>query len=259
MKNLAYSLIGIVFILFVVSACNKFADLTSLKGDLASLNGKLAVTKSTVKIMEPDSMLLVGAKTSDTFVWSVTPSGYDSLITKNNAGLIFFKKSGNYVVSVSDNGATPITAAITVTDSVYHTPVQYTTTPLTGDQITLVPHLYKSQTSDSTYLYFVAQTKNSYCGISKLNVADSLVNNTYAIGFVNVVQPSPCVIGDSPIAAVINFTQNIPAPLSNGTFPLSVTLNGITYTGSIVITPTNITYNWNYSSGVLIAPKQISR
>jgi len=251
MKNLVYCFFTLLVISIVVSACDKF-------GDLAAIKGKLAVSKSTVKINQPDSLVLVGATATDAFTWTVTPSGHDSLITKNNQALIFFKRAGTYTVGVTDNGAAPVSASITVNDSVYHAPVQYTSTPLTGDQITLVPHYYKSPTADSAYLYFVAQTKNYYCGISKLAVSSSLVNNNYSIGFLNVVQPSPCVIGNGPIAAVINFTTNQPGPLPVGTFPLTVTLNGTTYSGTIVISTTAITFNWNYTSGVLIAPKVIS-
>ncbi|HEY2580278.1 MAG TPA: hypothetical protein VGI43_00640 [Mucilaginibacter sp.] len=135
----------------------------------------------------------------------------------------------------------------------------YTTTPLTGDQITLVPHFYKSPTADSSYLYFVAQTKNFYCGISLLHTSYSLVNNVYTIGFLDVVQPSPCIIGQNPIAAEIKFTQSPAGNVPVGTFPLTVTLNGTTYTGSIVISSTSVSFSWAYTSGVLIAPQQISR
>jgi hypothetical protein len=135
----------------------------------------------------------------------------------------------------------------------------YSTVPLTGDQITLVPHFYKSPTADSSYLYFVAQTKNFYCGISLLHTSYGLTNGNYSIGFLDVVQPSPCIIGDSPIAATISFTTSPADSMPVGTFPLSVTLNGITYTGSIVSSSTSIAFNWTYTSGVLIAPQQISR
>ncbi|MDB4905033.1 MAG: hypothetical protein JWQ63_4314 [Mucilaginibacter sp.] len=137
-------------------------------------------------------------------------------------------------------------------------PVKYTTTPLTGDQITLVPHFYKSPTADSSYVYFIAQTKNYYCGISLLHTSYNFANGNYTIGFLDVVQPSPCVIGDGPIAATINLTQN-GGPMPVGTFPITVTLNGTTYAGSMVSSSTSITFNWNYTSGVLIAPQQISR
>ncbi|MDB4920944.1 hypothetical protein [Mucilaginibacter sp.] len=251
MKNLIYGLLALSLTLFVISACNK--------GSLSdNKNGQLTASSYKVKINQPDSLLLVGAKATDTTRWSIVPSGHDSIITKNNTALIFFKKPGSYLVKAI-NGITTATASVTVSDSVYHPAGQHTIVSLIGDQVTLVPHYYKSKTSDSAYLSFVAQTHNSYCSNSSLKFADSVVNNSYGIGFLNVIQPAQCTLGITPIAAVINFTQNQPDSLPNGTFPLNVTLNGITYTGSIVATTTTITFNWNYNAGVLIAPKQISK
>jgi hypothetical protein len=106
----------------------------------------------------------------------------------------------------------------------------------------------------------VAQTKNTYCGSSTLVTSYSVDNSgNYTIGFLNVSQPSPCGIGQGTISSVINFTQNPATNMPNGTFPLSVTLNGTTYTGSIVATSTTITFNWNYTAGVLISPKSVNR
>jgi len=252
MKKSIYGLMALMLVLFMMSACNKFGDLPG------SQNGKLVASAYKVDVNQPDTLLLGGAKSTDTVKWSVVPSGFDSLITQNNKALVFFKKAGKYQVNATDKGVTASTY-ITVSDSVYHPVITYNYIPLTGDQITLVPHYYNNPTADSSYLSFVAQTQKSYCGISKLAVADSLINNNYGIKFLYVIQPTPCTIGQSPIAATINFTQNLPGTLPDGTFPLSVTLNGTTYTGSIVATSTTITFNWNYTSGVLIAPKQISR
>ncbi len=67
------------------------------------------------------------------------------------------------------------------------------------------------------------------------------------------------VSATSTISAGVNFTQNETKTLANGTYPLNVTLNGTTYTGSIVVATSSITFNWNYTAGVVITPKQISR
>ncbi|HEY4326605.1 MAG TPA: hypothetical protein VGN20_21650 [Mucilaginibacter sp.] len=145
------------------------------------------------------------------------------------------------------------------TDTVATPPVQYATTPLTGDEITLVPHFYKSPTADSSYLYFEAHTKNSYCGTSLLHASYQLVNNNYIINFLDVIQPTPCVIGQNPVATELSFTQSPAGNVPLGTFPLNVTLNGTTYTGSIIVSSTSVSFSWAYTSGVLIAPQQISR
>ena len=249
MKNLIYGTCALLLALFVVSACTK--------GGLGGPAGQLKASAYKVAINQPDSLLLNGAKTTDSVHWSVSPAGFDSIITKNNAALLFFKKAGTYQVTATDPPMAPATVSITVTDSVYHPKTTYTNLPLTTDQITLVPYYHAF--ADSSYLSFVAQTHNYYCSNSQLTVADSLVNNHYGIHFLYVSQPDPCVLGQTPIAAVLNFTQNQPGLLPNGTYPLSVTLNGTTYTGTIVATSTTITFNWNYTSGVLISPKQINR
>ncbi|BAU52238.1 hypothetical protein [Mucilaginibacter gotjawali] len=252
MKKSLYGLTALLLVFCLISACNKFGDLPG------SQNGKLQASAYKVDIDQPDTLVFAGAKSTDSVKWSVIPSGFDSLITQNNKALIFFKKAGKYQVSAAAKGVAASTN-ITVSDSVYHPVTSYNYVQLTGDQITLVPHFYSAPLADSSYLSFVAQTQKSYCGTSRLVVADSLISNKFGINFLYVKQPTQCTLGESPIATVINFTQNLPGTLPNGTFPLSVTLNGTTYNGSIVATSTTITFNWNYTSGVLIAPKQISR
>ena len=252
MKNLIYGILALALAAFTITACNKY-------GNLPGESGKLVASSYKVDINQPDTLLLSGAKTTDTVHWTVTPAGYDSIITKNNVAEVFFKKAGVYQVQAIDAPMAPANVSITVADSIYKPVITYSYSSLTGDQITLVPHFYNNPGADSTYLSFVAQTKNYYCGSGKLLFTDSLMNNSYGILFQSVKQPSPCTIGEIPIAAVINFTQNVPNPLPNGTFPLSVTLNNTAYTGSIVVTTSTITFNWNYTSGVLISPKQISR
>jgi hypothetical protein len=249
-KKSIHGILVLMLSLYVISACNK-------SGNLSGPAGTLVASSYKVKINQPDTLLLNGAKTTDTVHWSVTPAGCDSLITKNNAALIFFKKAGVYQVKALDNGLSPAMVSITVSDSVYQPPVTYISTPLIGDQITLLPFYHTS--SDSSYLQFIAVTKNFYCSDSQLLTRDSLVNGQYGINLLRVEQPSQCTTGQSPLSPTINFTVGQPAPLGNGAYPLSVTLNGTTYTGSIVVTTTTITYNWNYTSGVLISPKQVSR
>lgn len=251
MKKVIFGFIILLLAFLGISACNKFGDLTGKQGQVVA-------TLYNVKINQPDSLLLVGAKTTDHVLWSVLPSGYDSLVTKNNVALFFFKKAGSYTVNAVD-GLTNASTSINVSDSVYYPVTQHATVPLTGDQITLTPYFFKSQTSDSTYLSFSVQTKNSYCNTSSIKFADSVVNNSYDISLLGITVPVPCIIGATQIGTVINFTQNEPNSLPNGTFPLNVTLNGTTYTGSITASSTTITFNWTYTSGVLISPTQISR
>ena len=161
---------------------------------------------------------------------------------------------------LATNNANATTNTKSDTIPVTPTKTTYSTVPLTGDQITLVPYYYKSQTADSSYLYFIAQTHNYYCGTSTIDYTANIdANSHYAVSFIDVSQPSPCTIGQLPLGQAINFNHSAPNTIPNGTFPLSVTLNGTTYNGSIVATSASIAFTWSYTAGVLIAPNQISR
>lgn len=253
MKTLIYFILSLVPAFFIIEGCNKVND--------ASLKGQLVASKSMVKINEPDSLELVGATTTDAFKWTVSPTGYDSLITSKNKALVFFKKSGTYTIQVSDNGATPVSKTITVNDSVYTTPSSTITLSLAGDQITLKPAYYKSATADSSYIYFTATTTNSYCNVNRLNFTygiDSL--NQYNFNFKNVIQNGTCTVSTAPLVSyAIKLIKSGSPVLADGTYPFNVILNGTTYTGTIAVSSTNIIFNWNYTSGVLVSPKQISR
>lgn len=252
MKNLTYGFVALLLVIFAISACNKLND-PSVKA------GQLIASKSTVEINEPDSLLLVGAASTDSIRWSVTPTGSDTLITLKNKGLVKFTKAGSYQVKTISNGKATATTSITVSDSIYHAAGQQYVVPLTGDQITLVPHYYHNATGDSSYVYLIAETSKSYCANGTIYLSWGLNNGTYNINLMGVAEKSPCTINSAPINAIIALTQNNPAILPGGTFPLSATLNGTTYTGNMVVTTANITFNWNYSSGVLISPKQINK
>ena len=192
MKNFAYGLIAfalVLLIMFTLHGCTKSA--------MNAIPGHLVASSASVKVNQQDTLLLAGASSSDSIRWSVTPAGSNSLATKLNGGLIWFNKAGTYTVSASANGATPATVTITVTgatttaaasnpqDTVAKQTTQttYTQLLLTGDQVTLVPYFYKSTTADSSYLKFVAQTRNFYCGTSTLVVSTSFKQQQLCYGF----------------------------------------------------------------------------
>ncbi|MDB5009955.1 MAG: hypothetical protein JWQ06_744 [Mucilaginibacter sp.] len=268
MKNLAYSVLALCFALLIIQGCSK--------GVLSSLNGKLVASKSTLAANAVDSVLYVGASASDSIKWSVTPAGFNTLGLNKNLAIITFNKAGTYTVQATVNGGAPATTTITVTPA---TPITNPVPPvpadsvitqsglvsLAGDQITLLPNYYKSKLGDTTYIYFTAETTKIYaCGNSVINFTKSLdANNNFSLNFISVQQPagSACQKAAGAIATgIIPFMQNSQNPyMTPGVYPLTVTLNSITYTGSIVITTTDITFNWNYTSGVMIAPKHFSR
>jgi hypothetical protein len=153
-----------------------------------------------------------------------------------------------------------------VTDTVptHPTPPKDTTktAPLTGDKITLQAGLFKSSHSDTGYVYFVAHTSNLYCASGKVNFTNSLsANNNFSINLINAQVPITCIGSTAQLSSgVIAFWQNSQNPyLVNGSYPISVTLNGSTYTGSMSVSPTTITFNWTYTTGVVITPTQLAR
>lgn len=251
MRRLAYCLLALLPAYFIIQGCNKAIDLPGAKGQLVA-------SKTELKINEPDALEMIGAAASDSIKWTVTPSGFDTLLTKNNTAAIVFTKAGTYTVKASVNGATPASVSITVNNDVYTGPKLNNIIPLAGDQITLTPAVYKSANADTTYIYFTAKTANYYCSTNRLNYSKSLVNGTYSLNFVNVTQYTNCTGGTSNLQTGIAFKQTAPA-LSNGTYPLNVVLNGTTYTGSIAVSATNVIFNWNYTTGVMITPKQVNR
>jgi hypothetical protein len=253
MKSLTYSVLAFCISLFIIMGCNKY-------GDLYGSPGPLVASKSAVEINEPDSLLLVGAKATDSLLWSVVPSGYDTLVTRNNAAQIEFTKAGSYTVKVSDKGGTPATTTITVNSSVYVNPNKNTIIPLTGDQITLTPGYFKNKAGDTSFIYFTAQTTDYYCATDRLVFSYYLDGySNYVLSFTNVQQFNNCTGNTARISAGVNFNQKELTPLPNGTYALTVNLNGITYVGNIVVSSTTINFDWKYTSGVMISPQQINR
>jgi len=251
MKKLAYALTALVLVLSIVQGCKKSSSLkpnTSQPGNI----------KSSLKVNQPDSIVFAAAPSTDSVHWIITPSGFNSLRTKGNKAVFSFIKSGTYTVKGIADNTDSVKTTIKVNDSVYNPP-HYAYVPLTGDEIRLTPNFYIDKKADTSYIFFTAQTTNTYCGNGKLEMAYSLYDNTYTLNFLNVMQPDPCTAGGSILFGYIYYTTNPSAPLANGNYPLIITLNGTTYTGSITVTSAAITFNWNYTSGVVLMRKQITR
>jgi hypothetical protein len=259
MKTLTY--IAIFFaLLFAFNACTKVGYTTE----------HLDATHATIKIGQTDSLELVGAAASDSIKWSVSPAGFNWMVNSHNHAIVNFNKAGVYIITTLVNGTTNYNYTITVTNEVYNPAPppangQATHISIAGDQITLLAHYNKSTQSDSAHVYFNAQTTNNYqCSNSYLNYTHSLdASGHFSIGFIDMYQPAlkDCTTGNTTITSpVIPFMQSVQNTyLANGTFPLTVTLNGTTYTGSLTITVTDVTFNWTYTSGVMITPQHFTR
>ncbi|HVV55017.1 MAG TPA: hypothetical protein VHC47_06825 [Mucilaginibacter sp.] len=251
MKNLIYLLPGLLVVLSITQGCKKLDD--NSPQNIQTIQGK-----RTLKINQPDSISLDGIVNPSSVKWSVTPTGFNTESTVNGIAIFVFSKSGAYTIKGTAEGGKTLAATVTVSDSVYVP--QYTTYPFTGDQILLTPYLHEDKQADTAYIYFTATTVNSYCNSSRLDISSYVdVNNNFTMGFLDIVEPDVCTTGEGPVSVNVNYTQNPARALENGTYPLSVTLNGMTYTGNIVVTSASISFDWNYTSGVTISPKQISR
>ncbi|GAA4324437.1 hypothetical protein GCM10023149_26030 [Mucilaginibacter gynuensis] len=258
MKKLTYNLIVAIIALLITQSCKKL--------DQSTVGYELVASKTILKIQEPDSLLVLGASANDSINWTVAPSGFSNIIKRGNAALAIFRKAGNYTVTATVNGSSPVSTTITVTDSVYQpAEPQPTHIPLTGDQIVLHANFYEHAETDSAYLYFTAITTKHYtCGNSIINYTKSLdAANHFGLTFIDVTKPADpaCLPGGGAISSdIIDFRQHTGTPyLTDGTYPLTVTLNGTTYTGSITVTATSINFSWPYTAGVTITPLHINR
>ncbi|NHA03167.1 hypothetical protein G7092_05150 [Mucilaginibacter sp. HC2] len=131
--------------------------------------------------------------------------------------------------------------------------------PLTGDQITLAPGFSPSAVGDSVSISFNAHTTNLYCAQGTLQYQAIIdYNKNFSIDFFNVREPGVCPVGAKiPMVASPVLIRHV--NLANGNYPLKVILNNTTYTGSITVSSANITFNWTYTSGVVISPKILNR
>jgi len=251
MKRLFPGFLVLMIAVFVWVACNK-------NGGFNAPSGKIAVSKLKVKINEPDTMALVNADTTKAVTWSITPSDLDTLQTQKNAARIRFTKAGKYTVKASNNGIESAPITITVTDSVFvRTP---SLTPLNADEvITLTPKYVKATSTDTAYFAFTMTTKDTYCGNSVLEfgVYYDAQTQIYYMTFDGAGHAFQCTDKYSTLTAYIGF--NFVHSFANGTYPLQVGMNGQLYHGSITITSTAVTFNWPYTTGIIVAPLQLSR
>ena len=258
MKTLTY-LIAFFALLFMFNACTKVAGVNGIQ---------LVAGSANIKTGQLDSLELTGTATTDSVKWAVSPTGFNGMYYKGNHAVVNFNKAGTYTVTATLNNATPYSTTINVTQTTA-TPADTTTTtathvPLTGDQITLTAHYSKSTLSDSAYVYFTAQTTNFYYCLNTYLTYNTAINSSgFTLNIVDAVKPATaaCQVGSKRLTTGnIPFRQSLVNNLlPTGTFPLTVTLNGTTYTGSVIVTTTDINFSWAYSAGVTITPLHITR
>jgi hypothetical protein len=250
MKNSTYGFLAIVAVIFTIAACTK-------DGKLNAPVGHIAATYTNLQINEPDLMALVGADSTKTVDWSITPAGSDILTSQNIAARVEFSKAGVYTVHASQTGFASASITIKVSDTVYSPNKPFSA----GEQITLVPKYVKSATSDSSYLAFTATTKNSYCANSSMDFGafyDFASTFSYYMQFEFVVTDGNCE-GSAHLTGYFDYSP-YQASLTNGIYPLYISFNGQpNVEGSIEITTTSIIFHWDNTLAVRIVPSTLSR
>ncbi len=226
----------------------------------------LTLSKTTVKMGEP-LVVATNANGSNLVTkWSVTPSVNTWISSSNKKTVILFSSPGAYVVTASyfSDSAAPgpydsSSSPVTVLDSLYNDTIVHcnaiSQTPISsGDEITLTPISYKD-----TGLVLLAHTQelygNYYPSLGNVESTDS-ASGAYVFGF-GVVTEYPCsnwTSGPTPATGSLSF-----AGLTIGTHTVTIALNGIPYQGNLIVTDTDCTITWNYSSGVIISPKHIQK
>jgi hypothetical protein len=265
MKNLKLiAVAGLMALMafIVLQSCEKekLADI----GD-----GKIKATKTEVEIFTPDTLLFTGATSTDSVKWNVTPIANNTVHVKKNAAVIYFAKEGTYTVTaqkfsggvtqsiiitvvprkppvfVEDPGTTNTNVATTVSDTTQFVPI-------TGD-VVVGGGLWREPNSGKVVVNFSPRTVNNYCqrGIMQYTAVIDASQNL-SIDIVNIRQPVGCAgaNGTDHTAGADQVFKN--KLLDNGTHQFKITLNGVTYTGTIVITATTMVVNWPYTSGVIV-------
>jgi hypothetical protein len=260
MKTLASVFLSFCLLLTLVVACTKNSRSSSDKSTLTLSNTK-------VKMGEP-LIVTTNALSGPGLVtrWSVTPALNSWISPSSNSSVIVFSNPGTYVVTASyfsdsttsvpyDSSYSPVivTDSVYTNDSTVHCGAVQLISINSGDQITLTPLPYTSDTG----LVLIAHTQNLYGNqYPYLNYTFTEdMTGGYHVDFTGVSK-YPCgytTDGATPATSILSFNS------ASGTHDIIITLNGTTYTGSLVVTDTSYTFTWSYTSGVIISPLQIQK
>ena len=258
MKNKFNSILIVGLATLFATACTK--DVSSPGTSVVTLSSQ------NVKMGEPLTVATNATSSNLYTSWSVKPSANTWISSPSSSKpTILFYSPGTYIITANnfaDSSASEpydsSSTTVVVSDSVYH---NYAVCALigqepiaSGDQITLMPISY----SDSG-LVVLAHTQDKYgndypsLGV----VAASSTSGTYNFAFNNVTW-SPCTgyttLVPTPASGILSFSA-----LGTGTYNVTISLNGVNYQGSLLVTDTDCTFIWNYTSGIIMSPLQIKK
>ena len=242
------------------------------KNDNNQDNPVVTLSKSTVKIGEP---VIATTNSNEVVRWSVKESPTNTWISSSkNKSAIIFSIPGTYAVTANyfldSTAASPYvssSSSVIVTDSIYNHAsdahlkcLAILENPLNSDeQITLTPVSYTNNG-----LVLVAHTLDTYGAFFPILAYTQMSDITtgYGFSFSNILTypcdlPHPSGI-ELPGTASITFGGNN-HPLQNGESDVTFNLNGTIYKGTLTVTSTSCTFNWNYTTGVTISPLIIQK
>ncbi len=212
---------------------------------------------------EPLYATLTGQATNTNVAWSSDSGGHIWPTPNTDSAVYIFTSPGTYTVKANFqshiNGSNDSTDGnVIVTDSIYSDTVTVTCDVIAvknlmaGDQIFLTPVDYSD-----TGLVFVAHTADLYDHSPLLNSNGEI--HVSVSGFevdISSALTYPCSgsIASAPAFGLVALTG-----LTSKTYNLSFKVNNTTYSGTMTVTDSNISFNWTYTSGVTISPLTIQR
>jgi hypothetical protein len=250
------------------SCCLLTGFLACIKSSSTTAAKKTATLTLSATNVERGAPLVaaVNGSTSADIKWTVFPSRDAHITSGNGQAMILFPRAGDYWVvanysSGADSSADSAASMITVNDSIY-APVQpgnLDTTSMAGVQVTITP-----MTDSNSRLVLLVQSTSVYDCFPTFVWTDTASGSggSIGIGLLEIVSGSlngSCNGAKNPAASYLFPGESLSGPLSNGVYPIAVTVNSVTYRGSYTVTDNAYTFNWSYTSGVTISPAQVSR
>lgn len=231
-------------LLFMFTACQKKLDNTASSFLEASKSEKIAIG-------EPVRFSASGQAPTDSTTWQVSPSEFAQIRSNGMDATIIFNRAGTYIIQ-GQTGILSQSSTVSVTDSVYQPPVDYSTISewKQGDQLQI--SAIRIDSGMNTGLALKLSTTETYnCLNSLLPVSRDFSQEGFHLTVDKVLIPSPtgCISGQSKITG---FTQFY--PISEGTHPFQISLLNTTYNGSVERIGSTIRINWPTGNDVTISP-----
>lgn len=259
----------LLFSLFISFSCKKHSATSVAPNPYGSfpgvLTGPIVLSTERVQLGQPLFATVAPAQVVPIRWTSPVINGMSHVTQAGKMAMYMFEQPGFYVVKAASLGVD--TASVTdsstiqvyVTDTIYQpTGPAQDTLSLVGDNVSLTPTL-----DSAANLIFLAQTTNTYGCLPSLvysitTGADGTGGITIDLQEVVANGPDGCHEVENPASAYL-FCPSPTSQWGPGNYPLSVLLNGVTYTGTLTITADAYSFSWNYTHGVTITSSQLKK